>query len=185
MKTLRIILVLLGLFILGILAYMMYLGAFKTIKVEIKEGGGEVLVYEEMIGDYSKSAKVMDRIYEDLLNKEKIETYKGFGIYFDNPQVVDKENLRSELGCILEEKDYDRIEDLANRFNIKTFPVDNYLTAEMPYYGKMSVFIGIFKVYPAFEKFAIDNNIGDEGEVMEIYDIPKKKIIYRKVFSRA
>ena len=78
-----------------------------------------------------------------------------------------------------------KTDDLSDRFNIKKVPIRDYMIAEMPYYGKWSIFLGIFKVYPKFEKFALENNLDEEGEVMEIYDIPNKKIIYRKVFSKA
>jgi hypothetical protein len=36
------------------------------------------------------------------------------------------------------------------------------------------------KVYPAIEKFVEENGYKKEGAVMEIYDVPNKKIVYRK-----
>lgn len=36
------------------------------------------------------------------------------------------------------------------------------------------------KVYPAIEKYVEINGCKNEGSVMEIYDVPNKKIVYRK-----
>jgi len=36
------------------------------------------------------------------------------------------------------------------------------------------------KVYPALNKFAKQNGFNEESAVMEIYDVPNKKILYRK-----
>jgi len=44
----------------------------------------------------------------------------------------------------------------------------------------MSIIMGIMKVYPALNKYISENNLSEEGFVMEIYDVPGKKIIYRK-----
>jgi effector-binding domain-containing protein len=157
-----------------------YYGGFKSPEVTTSIQGGELLVYEEILGDYSQSAVVMDKIYYSLLNEEDIETYKGFGIFYDNPQKVERSKLRSEAGCIIEEKDQSRMKALKDKYAVKTFAREEYITSEFPYKGKMSVFMSIFKVYPALNKYAKANGFNIETPVMEIYDIPNKKIIYRK-----
>ncbi len=43
-------------------------------------------------------------LYYDLKDNYSIETTKGFGLYYDNPQDVDKDKLRSIVGCIVESK---------------------------------------------------------------------------------
>ena len=40
------------------------------------------------------------------------------------------------------------------------------------------------KVYPALNKYAIQNGYNEEGLVMEIYDIPNNKILYRKELNK-
>ena len=42
------------------------------------------------------------------------------------------------------------------------------------------IMMGIMKVYPAMNRFVGENGFNEEGLVMEIYDIPGKKIVYRK-----
>ena len=122
----------------------------------------------------------MDKIYNSLLNEDKIETFKGFGVYYDNPQKVEKSELRSEAGCILEKTDIDKLPNLEKKYTVRTFPEKEYIITEFPYKGKISIFFSIMKVYPALNKFAKQNGYNEESSVMEIYDIPNKKILYRK-----
>ena len=39
--------------------------------------------------------------------------------------------------------------------------------------------IGIMQVYPAMNRFARESRFDEDGRVMEIYDIPGRKIVYR------
>ena len=177
LKTLLTAIVILA--VAGIIFYGYY-GGFKKVDVGISASGGEILVYEKMRGDYRQSAEVMDKIYNNLLNEDSIETFKGFGIYYDNPREVEKSELRSDVGCILENADIARMSELEEKYSIKTFPEKEYITAEFPYKGKASVIVSLIKVYPELNKFAIENGYSEEGAVMEIYDIPNKRILYRK-----
>ncbi len=157
-----------------------YYGGFNKVTCRIEKQGGEKLVYKQMTGNYAKSAKLMDEIYYSLINDYAIETYKGFGIYYDNPKEVEKSKLRSEIGCIIEDKDSSKLTQITEGLSIKTFPEREYIVAEFPSKGKLSILFGIMKVYPAIEKFVEKNGYKKEGTVMEIYDVPNKKIVYRK-----
>jgi len=177
MKTIIFVIVLIATLLLIL---FIWFDGFKKVKVTISKQGGETLVYEEFTGDYKLSAAVMDKIYYSLLEDHNIETFKGFGIYYDNPRKVEKSKLRSEVGCILEDSGEEVIESLAGKYNIKLFPAKDFITAEFPYRGKLSIMMGIMKVYPALNRFVKENGLGEDGWVMEIYDIPGKKIVYRK-----
>jgi len=157
-----------------------YYGGFRGININIKKVGGEMIVYEEIVGDYKQSGKVMDKIYTALLNDFGIETFKGIGIYYDNPKKVQQSKLRSEAGCILEPEDAIFIQKISESFKIKELPKKEFITAEFPYKGKLSILFGIMKVYPAFTKYISENGLKEDGYVMEVYDIPNKKILYRK-----
>jgi len=177
MKTLLIIIICIILFSLTI--YWYYEG-FKQVQINIKTEGGETAAYQEIVGDYKQSGTVMDKVYY-LLKNENIETYKGFGIYYDNPQKVEKSKLRSEAGCIIEPKDTSRIYQITETIEFKTLPNEDYLITEFPYKGKLSIIFGIMKVYPALNEYVRENGFEEESYVIEIYDIPNKKIVYRKL----
>ncbi len=157
-----------------------YYGTFKKLTIEVKEAGGETIVFEEIKGDYRQSGVVMDKIYYSLLNDDEITTYKGFGTYYDNPKKVKTEDLRSEAGSILESSDLDKVNELRLKYNIKNLPKEEYIVTEFPYKNTMSVFFSLMKVYPALTKYAKENNHREDTPVTEIYDIPNNKIIYLK-----
>ena len=164
--------------ILALIYFLFHAGFFTTVTVQEKTVGPYTLVYEEFQGDYKNTPKVQDKIYYALLNEHKIETFKGFGIYYDNPQKVPKEKLRSEIGCILEEKDLSKVEELkAKQFKIKEFPKTEAIVVEFPFNTQFSIFAGIMKVYPKLEAYRKEYNY-QTREVMEIYDVPSKKILY-------
>lgn len=181
MKTALIVILSLALILLAI---YLYFGGFSKIELQITEQGGEILVFEEITGDYKQSAVVMDKIYHDLLKNEDIETYRGFGIYYDNPKEVEINKLRAEAGCILEANHLKHLPKLEGKYNIKTLPKSKCITTEFPFRGKLSVLLGILRVYPAIQQYAQSNEIEELGEVVEIYDIPNKKIIYRQLLKQ-
>lgn len=179
MKILKITLLIIVILTIIVLAVYTYYGGFSKVEIRTEQQGGEIFVYDSMTGDYSRSGVYMDSIYHVLLNDYNTETYKGCGIYYDDPQNVEKENLRSEIGCILEPKDSVKIKEISNKYKIKTLPEGKYMVAEFPFKGTISIFVGMMKVYPALEKYYNENDINSSGPIMEIYDIPNGKIIYR------
>ena len=179
MKIMKVVLIILAILVVLLIVVYAYYGGFSKISFRIENQGGETVVYENLTGDYSQSAKVGDRIYYTLLNDEKIETTKGIGIYYDDPKKVAKTELHSEIGCIVENADSVTLARLAEKYQVKTLPQSEFVVAEFPFKGKLSVLFGLMKVYPALEKFYKEHGY-IESPVTEIYDVPNKKIIYRQ-----
>jgi hypothetical protein len=179
MKVIKmVIIILLGIVVLFLAGYT-YFGGFKTISFYVTDAGGEILAYEELKGDYKHTKDVTNRIYYLLLNDLKIQTYKGFGLYYGDPKSVPVNELRSDVGCIVEDVDSTKIELISQHFKVKTCPKGKYIITEFPNKGFISIIIGIMKVYPAFNNYVKENSYKN-GPIMEIYDTPNKKIIYRK-----
>lgn len=176
MKIFIIILVALIVIVIAVYAYF---GGFYTVKFRVEEQGGETFVYEKVKGDYRLSGEAMDRVYSVLLKDYGVSTTKGCGIYYDDPKKIEKSKLRSEAGCIIEDKELEKIKEIAGKFETKVIPVKRYLVTEFPYKNKMSVIFSLMKVYPAMNKYCKVNNLSGESPVMEIYDIPDCKIKYR------
>lgn len=177
MKSMSVFLIVIFSLIALIVMVSAYFGAFRKQDFRLVSQGGETVVYQEIRGEYKQSAAVMDRIYYSLLNDHQITTYRGFGIYYDNPRVVEKSKLRSEAGCIIEPEDIARITQLP--FKSKVLPVKQYLVTDFPYRGRMSVFFSLIKVYPAMNRHIAENFPGRQAPITEIYDIPNKWIIFR------
>lgn len=162
------------------ISYLTYFWIFSKVVVYVAETGWEYLIYEEVLWDYNKTYEITDKIYYSLLNEDKIETYKWFWIFYDNPKDIESENLRSDAWCIIENKDIDKLEDLEEKYLIKQFSKSQYIIAEFPIKWFFSYTMWIIKVHPKLEEFAIENKLDPNSPVMEIYDIPNNKIIYRK-----
>ncbi|MBN1897634.1 MAG: GyrI-like domain-containing protein [Spirochaetes bacterium] len=172
-KAFFIILVLL---LIGILYFLNQSGFFANIEITEEGKGPFQLVYQEYTGDYKNASMIIDQVYQ-ALKDEKVEPLLGFGIYYDRPGKVKKEELKSDLGCILEKKDYGRIEHLEKKFNVKKFSRTNCIVASLPFNNQFSIMIGIVRVYPRLFKYLSQKGLKG-GPVMEIYNIPEKKIIY-------
>lgn len=180
MKILKITLIVISILIAtGFLFYVYYGGLQKPV-IQLAVQGGETVIYEEMSGDYGQSGMVMNKIYTALKDQYKIETFKGFGLYFDNPQKVEKNKLRSEVGCIVEAGDLGRILATKGAFKNKVLPIKKYMVTEFPYKGQLSVMVSLIKVYPALHRYAEQNGYDMNGAVMELYDMPNGKILYRQ-----
>lgn len=159
-----------------------YLGGFSNLRIRTENVGGETVIYKEITGDYNNLSPITNEIYYYLLNKLSIETYKGFGIFYDNPRLTEKSKLRAEAGCIIETQDVKRLKDIDSRYKIKTLPITKTIIAEFPYRNSISIFFGYIKGFPAIEKYRKKHGLAD-GILMAILDVPGKKIIYRKVVT--
>jgi len=156
---------------------LVFYGVFSEIHITEKMIEPLWLAYQPIRGDYKQSGKVMDRVYADLKSKHALETTRGFGLYYDDPKTTPKEKLRSIAGCILEKRHEARLEDVKNAFHVAQFPASHSVVAEFPFYGKLSVLLGIFSVYPRLKKYLNAHNY-PQTPIMEVYDVPQRKIRY-------
>lgn len=181
MKALKPVLTIVVVLLVCIIAVYGYYGGFSSVNITTSIQGGETVIYKDVTGDYSQTPVITDEIYHALLNEYNIETTKGFGVFYDNPQNVEKSQLRSKVGCILDsELDSLNLSKLSGKYQIMVLPKANYIVTELPMRGMLSVMIGIFKVYPKINNYIEENNIQEDGPITEIYDVLNKKIVYRK-----
>lgn len=184
-KVLIIILIVIAVIAAVLCGIYGYYGGFSTVEFKVAEQKEEIFVYEDVIGDYSQSPIYMDSVYYGLLNDFKIETTRGAGIYYDNPEQVEKSKLRSQLGCLLDNPvDSAQMVAISSRFKVKTIPQGSYIISEFPHKGMMSVMVGIMKVYPAMNEYIEVNGYSADSPVIEIYDTPKQVIIYKKATEK-
>lgn len=167
--------VVLGL-VAGFVFLLIYFGIVGEIKITEQEVGPFKVAYKTHIGDYSEIGKIQDEIYYSLV-ADGINASRGFGVYYDNPQEVDKERLRSEGGVIIEKNDYSRISELKGKYNIKDIPKFESVVATFPYRNKFSILIGIMRVYPKLNNYLVEQGYSS-SPAMEIYDIENHQIVY-------
>lgn len=184
MKLIKKILVVLLVFIAIIIGIYAYFGGFNKIEFKEVEIGEEVVVYREMIGSYNKSGDLMKLVCEELEKDYGVDASIGIGIYYDNPDMVEAEKLRSEIGSIIITDDNNKIEELKKVFSVKTLPKQEYLSVELPLKGFFSIMIGAFKVYPQIEEYLNENGYSNKVPIMEIYDKKKNIITYRTILVK-
>lgn len=170
------LLVISSLLVIGIVV-LAYYGLFAAVTIQKREIGPYALVYEKHIGPYKNTYKVMDRVYNRLLTEDQLSTTRGFGLYYDKPGSVPDEALRSIVGCILDGEASSQLESLSSRYKVVEFPASKGLVVEFPYKGALSVFLGIFRVYPKLSDF-LAGEAYPNVPVMEVYDVPGQKIYY-------
>jgi len=183
MKIFKKVLSIVGILIIVLLlvsaGIWVYYGGLTTIVFSNPQQGGEVLVYKEVVGDYMKSGEISEEVYNDLMAMG-VETFIGFGIFYDDPSEVETEKRRSEIGCVLEQKDIDKIPEIEKKFKVKTFPVGQYTSTDFPYKGMPSIFVGMIQVYRAIDRIKKDKHeLYKEGPIMELYNMKDSVITYR------
>ncbi len=180
MKAVKIILGVLLIITTILVIVFAYYGGFKKIHFEVSQQDAQIMIYEDLVGDYSQSMVIFEQMHKSLQQDFNIESTKGVGIYYDDPQKVEKSKLRSEIGYIINPDDTLKLAGLIHTYQIKTIPEGVYIATEFPFKGSLSIMIGIMKVYPAFNKYLKENEIEEDTPILEIYDTAAQKIIYKK-----
>lgn len=180
MKILKFILLAVLISILSILTYLGYYGYFMELSFSQKNIAEEQLVYKTQVGDYKNTKVTMDEVYHHLLNAYNIDTKHGFGIYHDNPEDVAVEKLRAEVGCILPDSiNFGAIQQ-DEVLQYKRIEKQSVLVCEFPYKGGASILVGMMRVYPLMQEVMQAKNMDpSKVSVMEVYDVPNKRIEYR------
>ncbi|MGE5480291.1 MAG: hypothetical protein ACM3U1_07660 [Chloroflexota bacterium] len=179
MKILKYVLIGLGVIIVAVFGYLIYLGIFASVDIRKGTEGGELLVYERVVGNFSKVGEPMERISKTLKDKYGLENVDCMAIYYDNPEQVPQEKLRSDAGCLIPAGVKVDTAALARKFSVKLIPRKEYIITDFPYHGTPSIFVSVMKVYPALKKYFAENKVNGEFQIAEIYDMKQVKIRYR------
>lgn len=117
----------------------------------------------------------MDKIYEDFL-AQGWEIGSSIGIFYDDPQSVPTDELRSDLGIVVKSRDLENIGELSGTYLTQTLSQANRLLATFPNKNQMSFVVGVFKVYPVMNEYLEEHNYAYDVPRIEMYD--ENKIIY-------
>jgi DNA gyrase inhibitor len=175
----KIALIIITILVIILICIYGYYGGLKKIDLEVQSKGGETIVYKNVTGAYNQASNYVGKIHSFLIRNFNIETTKGIGIFYDNPKNVDKEKLRSDVGCILDNPEDSTNVIISEKFQVITLPKGDYIVTEFPMKGNLSILIGVMRVYPALSKYCQEHGYKD-SPVTEIYDFPNKKITFRK-----
>lgn len=145
-------------------------GSFKSVHIEQGTRGPFVAVYKNRLGAYHESSTTLFEVEKALKDKDFICLYT-FGYYIDDPNSTEAERLRSELGCLFEDKFKHQLEEIVKNansdLNIKYIDAKNYVVGTFD----GSPALVSFKVYPKMKKWADENRYSLKPQVLEIYEV--------------
>jgi len=174
MKIAYFILIGIVVIVLVILIHLIYSGLFSRVIIKEKTSGPYNMFYVEYRGDYSKVGPIHQDVYSYLL-ENGIKTTKGIAIYYDDPKTIPKENLRSDIGSIIDTGDVSKL--VGDKYKFKVIPSREVVYSSFPYNTTVSIMLGVFKVYPKMNQY-ISNKGYTISSSIEIYDKENKKIYY-------
>lgn len=155
-------------FIIGFVMFKS--GSFKSVNVEKASVGPYIAVYKDRLGAYHESSATLFEV-EGLLKENNFLCVQSFGFYLDDPNQTDAERLRSELGCLFDEKFKTPLEKLIaeKNFNLKIKYLDtkNYIVGTF----EGSPALVSLKVYPKIKEWAEQQRYNLKTEALEIYEI--------------
>lgn len=176
MKIIGIIVAVVVALALVVIIFLGYMGMFGKPEVTIKAMGPYTLVYETFVGPYQETGKLFDQVYQDL-KQVGIETTNGIGIYYDDPRQVDKNQLRSDCGSVINEVDLPKLAALNDKYKTKVLNKRDSLVADFPIRNNLSYMLGPIKAYPALMQAAKERNLTLDTPY-EFYDMTAKIIYY-------
>jgi|GEM_PF-2464975 len=171
---------LLGIIIIFVGAALAFFGLFNRIDLEIKEAGGEIVVYRNVKGDYKQVRTLMNELYHELRIEFEIKTNLGYAKYLSSPIGLNSDEVYAEVGVVLKKEHFDEIPELEKDFLVKKIELKEYIVTEFPFRGKTSNFFVLKKVYPALDKFAGEKGFFVGSPVIEIEDIVGSRITFMK-----
>lgn len=186
MKKILIILIAFVLVIsLGFVGLLAYMGMFSEYSVTEEIIGPYKYVYKSHTGPYTETGAIGMEVYNSLL-QDDIKTTLGLGVYYDNPATTPADQLRSEMGSIIELQDYAKLATLGDKYTVKNISAIKCMVVRFPIKNTLSYILGPIKVYPIMEDYMLAKGYtskdGDAG--YEFYDMQRNEIIFALPISK-
>lgn len=130
------------------------------------------LLAQEHVGPYHKISDIIIGV-EQWARQNHIPCSLTFGLYLDDPYMVDENRLRSEGGCLAKSDIYSEynIKDNA-KLMLKSLPLQTYL--KLSFTGSPA--IGPWKVYPLAEEWFKNTKYSRDKSVLEVYEVSGDKM---------
>jgi hypothetical protein len=170
MKIIKIILGIVLFLVLASAGFFWYMGIFTAPETDVKSAGPFNMVYEDYTGPYNNVGPVFDQVYQNL-KKDGLDTKRGIGVYFDNPQTVAAEKLRSQCGSIIEENQMQKFDSIKSKYKFQILPARNSLILTYHVRSTLSFMFLPMVAYSAMEKEINARNLKPGGVPYELYDM--------------
>lgn len=172
-----VLLMILGMVLAAVLSFgtrlYLHLGLGKSVQIQVVQMPAVSMIGLPHMGPYHKIVPSIEKV-EQWMKDHGFPCERSFGLYLDNPRVIEEVRLRSRGGCIvsndfIESKEFQAIKSVSwpPDFQIETLPPQK--TIEAKFEGAPSA--GPLKVYPAVEKLIVEKKSEAYKRTLEIYEI--------------
>lgn len=164
MKSYHALFVGLGLIGIIILYVIWNIGLFKPVMIEQTMVPTYNIIYKTYQGPYHDVGKVFDEV-EKSLAQDKITCEQTFGRYYDDPNEVEPERTRADIGCILNSTNA-----LPTNAELKAEAMTGYPAIAGTFEG--APWLTAFKVYKTLRKESYQRNVmlEDNFPIFETYE---------------
>ncbi len=152
-------------------------GYFSTVAVQEKPIGPFLIVYRNYIGPPADAGSIIEEIHHRLSTEFKISSLVDFGLYYDDPAVMDPNQCRALIGCVIEKDQEGDLHALSEKYTIATIPRGMAVVADYPYKNKLSILFGALKGYPALLAYGETHHL-EQKPVLALYDARRGRIRY-------
>lgn len=156
---------------------------FSKVVIEEATMGPYTYAYISHTGPYKDVLKPMADL-ELKLREAGFTPTRGIGVYYDDPMKIAAEDLKSDVGSIITEAEFNKIEANQDNFNFETIEVGNYLVAEFQIKNAIADMFIPFKVNYVLSRYLKNNNLPYPSKVVEIFDTNPKRILFLMEFSK-
>lgn len=146
----KVIIGLLALVVLAALAFFAWLGGFSTVQTGTGTFQATEIVFATHRGPYEKIGETW-RAFDERMKAAGVAACDGVALYLDPPE-VEPGQLRSVIGCRIDDYSEDKQAALKSTFPHAILPEADAYTASFPFRHYASFILAPIKVYPAFER---------------------------------
>ncbi|MEQ8350940.1 MAG: hypothetical protein RH862_05615 [Leptospiraceae bacterium] len=155
--------------VLAFLGFYGYMGGFQEVTVSRTKFGPHTIIYATHRGPYEDLGASWEK-FENRWKDAGLQTCESLAVYLDPPDTPPEE-LRSILGCRIDQLDAAQQETLSQKFSVFEFPAMESIYGEFPYRNMLSFMLGPIKVYPEFQKVMEEGNV-QTSVAFEVYGDP-------------
>ena len=146
------------------------------------------VAYVTYIGDYSNAYKESPKIEKIIKEKFNFDLSKQpcFGLYYDDPRMVPPEKRRAVVGKFL--PDSFKETEAPDGIIFGSIPrVEKSIQVIYPMKSILGLFVGMYRVYPAFRKYINDNNLNSQQlpAMLEVYGYEGSNVLFSTGVGKA
>jgi len=170
-KFLIIVLLLISL----VFIYVSTQGLFQPVVVEQRSMPGYRVVGIQHIGPYEKIGDAFNQMHS--IAEEQGVPVKMIGVYFDNPNEVVEDSLRSIAGLVVSEADSAKLSKLPD-LRVLSIPPGNAAVSDFKTGSMASMIIGAMKSYPKLTEYVAEKGLTQRITfVYEVYGEGKTEYV--------